>query len=120
MQTVVLPKKNTLAVAYATDVEAEVRSYFKDIPALVSIAGCESNFRHGLSDGTVLRGRIDSADLGVMQINTRYHEERAKSLGLDLHKLKDNMAYALTLYKEQGTTPWNSSKACWQKTIASR
>ena len=87
---------------------------------MVSIARCESTFRHTLSDGTVLRGAVDSADLGVMQINTRYHSTRASSLGLDLHDLNDNMAYARMLYEEQGTKPWNSSSACWQKTLASR
>ena len=98
--------------------EMAVREYFKDIPVMVSIARCESRFRHTLVGGSVLRGTVDAADLGVMQINTRYHAARAEKLGLDLHSLGDNMAYARELYEKQGTAPWNSSAACWSRTLA--
>ena len=54
---------------------------------MVEIARCESAFRQTLSDGSVLKGTHDPADTGVMQINSRYHGERAKELGLDLTKL---------------------------------
>ncbi len=99
-------------------VEEAVREYFKDIPVMVAIAKCESTFRHTIADGSVLRGRVDGADTGVMQINRRYHEERAVELGYDLHEFYDNLAYARKLYEEQGTRPWNSSAPCWQKTVA--
>ena len=98
--------------------EMAVREYFKDIPVMVSIARCESHFRHTLADGSVLRGEKDSADTGVMQINTRYHGQRALELGLDLQSLEDNLAYARTLYQKQGTKPWNSSAPCWNRTLA--
>lgn len=101
---------------YAT--EMAVREYFKDIPVMVSIARCESRFRHTLADGSILRGKVDAADLGVMQINTRYHNARAAKLGLDLHLLEDNLAYARTLYETQGTAPWNASARCWNRTLA--
>jgi len=100
------------------DVEAFVRSYFQDIPVMISIAKCESTFMHTLADGSVIKGKVDNADTGVMQINLRYHEARAKAMGLNVHKLEDNLAYARNLYEEQGTKPWNSSAACWQKTLA--
>lgn len=103
-----------------TDTETAVRSYFSDIPVMIQIARCESTFKHTLADGTVLRGVVDSADTGVMQINTRYHAEKARELGLDLNNLYDNMAYARELYKRQGTRPWDSSKSCWSSTIAMR
>jgi hypothetical protein len=102
------------------DTETAVRSYFSDIPVMIQIARCESTFRHELGDGTVLRGRQDSADTGVMQINTRYHGETAQELGLDLTDLYDNMEYARDLYLRQGTQPWASSKPCWSSTIAMR
>jgi len=51
--------------------EAIVRSYFRDIPIMTEIARCESTFRHELQDGSILQGRIDPADTGVMQINKR-------------------------------------------------
>lgn len=87
---------------------------------MIQIARCESTFRHTLADGTVLRGRVDSADVGVMQINTRYHGKEAAELGLNLLNLHDNMAYARDLYERQGTRPWASSAACWSPTIAMR
>ncbi len=98
--------------------EEIVRTYFKDVPVLIQIARCESTFRHTLTDGTVLRGRVDPADTGVMQINTRYHGQTADLLGLDLTDLYDNMAYARNLYERQGTQPWSASAPCWSKTIA--
>ncbi len=98
--------------------EAAVRKYFKDTPVLVQIARCESHFRHVLSDGSVLRGVRDSADLGVMQINTRYHGARAQKLGFDLHAFADNLAYARDLYEREGTNPWKSSAPCWSRTLA--
>ncbi len=100
--------------------EEVVRSYFSDIPVMIQIARCESTFRHTLADGTVLRGKVDSADTGVMQINARYHGEKARELGLDLTDIYDNMAYARDLYERQGTKPWKASASCWSPTIAMR
>lgn len=102
------------------DTETAVRSYFSDIPVMVQIARCESQFRHTLADGTVLRGVVDSADTGVMQINTRYHGKKAREMGLDLDDLYDNMTYARDLYLRQGTKPWSASAPCWSPTIAMR
>jgi hypothetical protein len=104
----------------ATDghTEAVVREYFKDIPIMIQVARCESTFRHTLADGSVLRGVVDSADTGVMQINKRYHERTAAAMGLDLEDLADNLAYARHLYEEQGTQPWNSSSPCWNSVLA--
>lgn len=102
------------------DVETAVADYFADIPELVSVARCESQFRHTLKDGSVLRGIVDPRDIGVMQINTYYHGETAEKLGLDLSNFADNMAYARVLYEKQGLKPWSASKPCWGKTIAMR
>lgn len=87
---------------------------------MIQIARCESTFRHTLSDGTVLRGTVDPADTGVMQINSRYHSVRALQLGLDITDIYGNMAYARDLYKRQGTQPWSASAPCWSPTIAMR
>ena len=100
--------------------EHAVRSYFSDIPVMIQIARCESTFRHTLPDGTVLTGKVDSADTGVMQINTRYHGDAAERMGLDLRDLDDNLAFARYLYEKLGTQPWNASAPCWGKTIAMR
>ncbi len=96
-----------------------VRQYFADIPVMIQVARCESQFRHTLADGTVLRGRVDSRDVGVMQINTYYHGDTADALGLDLLNIYDNMAYARDLYERQGTQPWSASAPCWSRTLAS-
>ena len=87
---------------------------------MIQIARCESTFRHTLADGSVLKGEVDSADTGVMQINMRYHGETAEKLNLDLLDLHDNMAYARDLYERQGTRPWSASAPCWSPTIAMR
>jgi hypothetical protein len=98
--------------------ELAVREYFNDIPVMIEIARCESTFRHRLSDGSILRGTVDSADTGVMQINKRYHQGKAGAMNLDLDNLYDNMAYARYLYDTQGLQPWSSSATCWNRQVA--
>ncbi len=95
--------------------EQYVREYFTDTPILAEIAKCESRFRHIGRNGKVLRGETVVEDVGVMQINEFYHEDTAKALGLDLHTLDGNLAYAKWLYAKEGITPWYSSAKCWQK-----
>jgi hypothetical protein len=104
--------------AVSKNTEAIVRSYFRDIPVMAEVARCESTFRHRLDDGSVLQGRVDSADTGVMQINKRYHLDTATALELDLEDIYDNMAYARYLYEKQGTQPWSASMPCWGGTLA--
>ena len=111
----------TLAYSYSgnsAETEAVVRSYFSDIPVMIEVARCESTFRHSLSDGSVLRGRVDSADTGVMQINKRYHQATAHAMDLNLEDIHDNMAYARHLYETQGLQPWRASAHCWNNTLA--
>lgn len=95
--------------------EQYVREYFKDTPIMAEIARCESRFRHLGKGGKVLRGEVTAEDLGVMQINEFYHEDTAKVLGIDLHTLDGNLAYAKWLYTKEGIIPWFSSSKCWQK-----
>lgn len=100
------------------DTERIVRSYFKDIPIMIEVARCESTFRHTLEDGSVLKGVVDPADTGVMQINKRYHEKTALAMSLNLEDIYHNMAYARHLYEKQGTQPWSASAPCWSRTLA--
>ncbi|MEX0931374.1 MAG: hypothetical protein WDZ88_01345 [Candidatus Paceibacterota bacterium] len=90
---------------------------FKDVPSMIAVARCESSFRHYNPDGTVLRGRVDSRDIGLMQINEFYHGEKASELGIDIMSLEGNMKYARYLYENQGLSPWGASKMCWEKYI---
>ncbi len=92
-----------------------VREQFKDTPLLADIAFCESTMRHQLPDGTVLRGKVNSDDVGVLQINEYYHLEASKKLGYDIHTLEGNLAYGKWLYEKQGPQPWISSSPCWKK-----
>lgn len=108
----------TETVASDGTTEKIVREYFSDIPVMIQVARCESHFRHTLADGSVLRGEVDSADTGVMQINKRYHASKAAELGLDLDNIYDNMKYARYLYEKKGTQPWKASSPCWSRTLA--
>jgi hypothetical protein len=98
-----------------TNLETDVREYFKDTPILAEIAKCESQFKHVGLNGKIITGKVNKGDLGVMQINKYYHAEDAEKLGLDLNTLEGNMAFAKHLYDKYGTDPWLSSSACWQK-----
>lgn len=105
-------------VLAAGNTEQIVREYFKDIPVMIQVARCESTFRHTLEDGSILQGKVDPADTGVMQINKRFHAATAEKLGLNLDNIYDNMAYARYLYEKQGTQPWSASSPCWGRTLA--
>lgn len=94
-------------------VEQYVKTYFAKTPILARIAKCESRYRQYGSDGEVLRGVAVKDDLGVMQINERYHGAKALELGMDLYTIDGNLAYAKYLYSKEGTTPWNASARCW-------
>lgn len=101
------------------EVENYLREHYADTPILIEIARCESTFTH-YKDGKVVRGKVDSADVGVMQINERYHLETATKLGYDIHTIDGNMAYAKYLYEKSGAQPWSASKPCWSKVIAKK
>lgn len=62
-----------------------------------------------------MRGEVNSNDIGLYQINTRYHLKKAKELGYDIFTEEGNTAYAIWLYGKEGTKPWNASKHCWGK-----
>jgi hypothetical protein len=98
-----------------TNAEWHVREVFKDTPILIKIAYCESTYRQFQEDGKVLRGKVNSDDIGVMQINTRYHEADSKKLGFDIYTFQGNVGYAQYLYDTQGTSPWIHSSKCWKK-----
>ncbi len=92
-----------------------VTEYFADTPIMIDIARCESEFRQTDGNGNLLRGVVNRSDVGVMQINEYYHLKDSKKLGLDIHTIEGNMAYARHLYEKQGARPWIASSACWAK-----
>jgi len=93
--------------------EMYVRQYFKENPILAEVARCESTFKHYGKNGDLIRGIVDNDDVGVMQINTRFHGETAEKLGYDLETIDGNLAYAQNLYDRQGIQPWYASEKCW-------
>ena len=95
--TTVAQVKSDLPLS-TVSVEAYVRDYFRDTPILAEIAKCESTFRQFYPDGTIVRGRVNKADIGVMQINTYYHGESAEKLGFDIYSIDGNLGYAKWLY----------------------
>lgn len=96
-------------------VEAYLRNEFIDEPILVDIARCESSFRQFDSEGHVIRGKVNSGDVGVMQINEKYHAEDAVKLGLNIYTIEGNTAFAKHLYHKYGAQPWSASSKCWSR-----
>ncbi len=102
-------------VAEVLTTQDKVEHYFSDIPVMIDVARCESHFRQHDKNGKVLRGKITPADVGVMQINERFHLKESQKLGYDIYSLEGNMAYARYLYEKQGARPWLASSKCWAK-----
>lgn len=96
-------------------VESKVREYFSDAPIMAEISKCESRYRQFAPNGSIFRGKVNSQDVGVMQVNEFYHAKRAKKLGYNLRTLGGNLEYARLLYTEEGTAPWSYSAPCWMK-----
>lgn len=112
----VVVSKEAAGVKETLTTKDKVKEYFKEVPILAEVARCESEYRQFNSDGSVLRGDHNKQDVGVMQINEKYHLSTSQKLGLNIHTLEGNMAYAKYLYETQGTRPWEYSSKCWGKT----
>lgn len=90
---------------------------------LEPVCGCESSYegtrwgepRQFDPDGTVRRGRKNSNDIGMCQINTTYHLETAQEKGYDIYTRQGNIKYANHLYRTQGYQPWSWSNDCHGK-----
>jgi hypothetical protein len=65
-----------------------------------------------LGQTLVCKNTNGSFDVGKFQINS-IHIPAAVALGYDVFKEKDNEAFALYLYANEGTRPWYSSRANW-------
>ena len=89
-------------------VEKRVREYFADVPVMIDIARCESNFRQFTDGGAVFKGGNGGEMIGVFQLYGIYHIASALALGFDITTLDGNLAYARHLYENSGITPWSS------------
>lgn len=101
-----------------TAIEQYLREHYSDTPILIEIARCESTFKHYDKNGNLVRGKVNRDDVGVMQINEKYHLETAERLGYNIHTVEGNVAYAKYLYEKYGASPWSASSPCWSKTLA--
>lgn len=91
------------------------RKLLKKAPlAIQEIVACESGGKHyNEKTGYVLQGEITPGDVGFSQINTLVHAEDAMRDGFNPYSIYGNIGFAIKLYIEKGTQPWNSSKKCW-------
>ena len=112
------------SLSTSSEIAAYVRNEYKDTPILIDIARCESANRQYDKDGNLLRGIVNHDDVGVMQINEKYHADEALNLGYDIYSVKGNVAFGKYLYEKSGAQPWVSSSKCWSSpsgdTIAQR
>jgi hypothetical protein len=107
-------------------VTAEVREY--TVPELIQglsshygvdgalaleIARCESRLQQFREDGSLVRGRKNPADVGVFQINEKYHLARSRAEGFDIYTTAGNIGYAMWLMKHDGDRHWHWSEKCW-------
>lgn len=96
-------------------VSKAVSVFFKEAPVMVEVARCESELRQYDESGTVLRGGWGGKMIGLFQLHETYHRTEARARGYNIDTLIGNMGYARDLYREEGTTPWDSSASCWRR-----
>lgn len=94
------------------DLEQRVRDYFWDIPVMIEIARCESQFTQYNKSGDPLHGGTGTM-IGIFQISEVIHRKLAATFDWDINTPEGNMAYARYLYEQKGTLPWLDSKPCW-------
>lgn len=82
-------------------------------PIFYQIARCESGLRQFDENGEVVRGKMNKLDVGIFQINEKYHADMAKKMGIDIYTEEGNMEYAHYLWLKNGTADWSASKDCW-------
>jgi hypothetical protein len=95
-------------------VEKTVRAYYAHVPVLIKIAQCESHFQQFDSNGRPFYNQKGSSAVGVMQIISSIHKNPAHKMGYNIMTTEGNLGYALALYKQAGTSPWNASASCWR------
>ena len=86
----------------------------KRMPAIMNkIASCEGITQFD-KKGNVVKGKVNSKDIGKWQINETHWGAKAKELGFDIYTAEGNEAMAMWLYHNKGTEVWYLSKKCWK------
>ncbi len=84
-----------------------------DARVATKIAFCESTYRQFTKDGQVLRGAHNPDDVGLFQINEKFHKAKSESLGFNIYSTEGNIDYAVWLLKKEGSRHWKWSRRCW-------
>ena len=84
-------------------------------PVMHRIARCESRGQHFTKEGKVVRGKRHAADIGLFQINTVVWGKKAQELGHNIHTQEGNTRMARYRFDHDGSVPWQSSAACWNR-----
>ena len=100
-------------------IERRVIEYFHDIPVMIAIASCESDFRQFDEDGLLLVNQNPkSTASGVFQILYITHKDVwSQNDETNITTLEGNLAFARMMYEQSGTVPWNPSHSCWKSRI---
>lgn len=96
-------------------IEVQAKEVGVDPVLAHKIAFCESTLRQFNEDGSVLHGVHNPSDVGVFQINEKFHLAKSRELGYDIYTIDGNIAYAMYLLKKEGSRHWYWSKPCWSK-----
>lgn len=92
-------------IEFETDIEKYICEKFgEDCLTAIAVARAESGMRKDALNSN--DGSPRNVDVGIFQINLKYHEKRE---GCSLAELTDqykNVDCAYTIYKEQGFEPW--------------
>lgn len=113
----VAPNTDDSIKPFRPEIALTKESLFTGYPKLKQICSCESGLEQFVkgSTTTVLRGNQNPKDVGICQINEKYHKERSISLNYDINTMAGNVGYAKYLYNTEGAKPWVWSQACWDK-----
>jgi len=116
-QQVIPQKEIKIEVRYTEEgIIERVKQEFKDAPIMVEVARCESRFKPAAHNTKL--NKDGTTDGGIFQLNS-VHDEELALLGLDKFDPEDNIKFTRLLYDRSGLRPWESSRGCWGKYIAS-
>lgn len=92
------------------NIERLSTKYRVDPMLAAHIIQCES----GTHPYTPNINKNGTTDYGFWQINST-HRAFAWKYGFDIENPLDNLEFGFLFLKQNGTSPWNASKACWSK-----
>lgn len=104
-----------LALSLPEFIEAKALDYGVAPELALEIAFCESSLRQfDARTGKALRGIHNPDDVGLFQINGRFHLEKSQKLGFDIYTSEGNVEYAMWLLANEGARHWRWSQNCWR------